>query len=435
MNKFYSPRTATAIIVANMIGVGVFSSLGFQLADIQNAFPILLLWALGGVMALCGAASYAELGAALPRSGGEYNFLGRIYHPVAGFVSGWVSATIGFAAPNAAIAIAFGAYAVKVFPGIPENLDKLIGVGLILVLMLIHARNRAGSSGVQILTTAIKIVLVLAFCALALLLVKDPQPVSVLPLPGDFETIFSPAFWVALIFVTYSYTGWNAATYICGELENPGRDLPKILIFGTLMVTVVYVLVNYVFIKVAPAEAMIGKEEVGAIAAQYAFGDIGGRITAGMFALLFISSISAMTIAGPRALQAIGEDFSALRILGRTNEHGIPSLAIYLQSMISIILILTSTFKFIMIFATFMLALNSLIAVLGVIVLRFTQPDLPRPYKTWGYPFTPLAFIAFTGFMLIFVTLDNPTAALIGLGVIVTGVVFYFISNRLSTNR
>ncbi len=431
MTQFYSARTATALIIANMVGVGVFTSLGYQLADIQNGFPILLLWVLGGVMSLCGAASYAELGSALPRSGGEYNFLGRIYHPMAGFVSGWISATIGFAAPTAAIAIAFGAYAVQVLPGIPEGWSKAMGILLVLSVTIIHARNRSGSGGFQFLSTALKIILILVFCVLALAFVPDPQPVEILPQEGDATTVFSSAFGVALIYATFAYTGWNAATYISGELENPQRDLPKILIFGTLLVTVIYVALNFVFLKVAPVEAMINKEEIGFIAAKYAFGEVGGRITAAMLALLFISSVSAMILAGPRALQAIGEDFPALGFLGKVNAQNIPANAIFVQAAITIALILTSTFKFILIFAGSMLALNSMLAVLGVMVLRAKEPDLERPYKTWAYPVTPLHYIAITTFMLIVTLRANPGEALFGLIVIVTGIVFYLISNRV----
>jgi len=433
MAKFYSARTATAVIVANMVGTGVFTSLGFQLADINTVFPILLLWTLGGIAALCGAASYAELGGALPRSGGEYNFLGRIYHPMAGFISGWVSASIGFAAPIAAVAIAFASYTTAVIPGgFSEMAKKGIAIALVLILSIIHSRNREGSARFQTSFTALKIILILGFCFCAVLLAQTPQPLTILPVAGDMQTLMSGPFAVSLIYVTYAYTGWNAATYISGELENPQRDLPKILISGTALVMVLYVLLNFVFLYTTPMADMVNQVEIGYIAAKNIFGETGARIAGGMLALLLISSVSAMTLAGPRALQAIGEDFKPLRLLGRVNKGGIPANAIFLQSSIAIVFILTSSFKTIIIFAGAMLAFNSFLAVLGVFVLRYREPDLTRPYRVWGYPFVPLIYLALTAFTLFYVVIEEPKQALFGLCVIGFGAIFYLISQKFS---
>ena len=436
MKTYYSPRSALAVIIGNMIGIGVFTSLGFQLVGIQGGVPILMLWVLGGIMALCGAASYAELGAALPRSGGEYNFLGRIYHPMAGFISGWVSATIGFAAPIAAIAMAFGIFMTKAVPGLPEGWEKHLAVGLVLFVTFFHGRKRKDSGRLQVSSTVLKIGLIIIFCILALIFVPDPQPVRLIPIKNDLSTLISPAFAVALIYVSYSYNGWNAATYISGELEHPQRDLPKVLIVGTGFVMCLYVLINFVFLKVAPVEVIVGQEDVAYIAANAAFGDLGGRLTAGMLGLLLISSVSAMTLAGPRALQVIGQDFSALKFLALTNDEGLPYVAVWVQSIIAVAFILTSTFEFILIFAGAMLAFNNFLAVLGVFVLRWREPDLPRPYRTWAYPFTPILFLTIIGFTLIYTVQQKPTEAIFGLVVIITGIIFYFISKALgSKNR
>ena len=428
--KFYSPRTATAVIVANMVGSGVFVSLGYQLESIQSAFPILLLWLLGGVAALTGAMSYAELGAAMPRSGGEYNFLTRVYHPAAGFISGWVSATIGFAAPIAAVAIAFGEYTTRIFPTGELNLVKPLAMILVFVAMWFHTRSRQQSSIFQTSFTILKIVMILIFCVAALVLVPEPQQISLMPAEGDLKTIGSPAFAIALIFVAFSYTGWNAATYILGEMENPQKDLPRVLIGGTALVTFLYVLLNFVFLKVAPMEAMQGQTEIAFIAAQYAFGDWGGRAVGLMLALLLISSVGAMTLAGPRAIQAIGEDYKLFSYLGEVEENGLPMRAIAVQSMIAISLIMTSSFKTILVFAGGMLAFNSLLAVLGVIILRIREPDMERPYKVPFYPIIPLIFLLITGFTLVYVIRDNPGTALFGGGVIAAGLVAYLFSRR-----
>ena len=433
MAKFYTPRTAAAVIIANMVGTGVFTSLGFQVADIQSVFALMMLWIIGGIASLCGAATYAELGAALPRSGGEYNFLGRIYHPIAGFISGWVSTVIGFAAPIAAVSLAFGKYTTAALPGTyGPAIQKGLACGLVILVTYIHGKNRNASGKFQFGFTAMKVGLILAFCLAAFVLLQDPQPISPMPQSGDWNVITSSAFGVALIYVSYAYTGWNAATYISGELENPQRDLPRVLIFGTGLVMLLYVLLNYVFLYAAPMHELEGQVEIGYIASNHIFGETGGRIAGGMLSLLLISTVSAMTLAGPRALQAIGEDFKALNFLGKINKNGIPRNAIYFQSSIALIYILTSSFKTIVVFAGAMLAFNSFLAILGVFVLRYREPDLPRPYKTWGYPIVPLIYLTITAFMLGFVIINEPHKAIFGLCVILFGIVFYAVSKRFN---
>ena len=193
-----------------------------------------------------------------------------------------------------------------------------------------------------------------------------------------------------------------------------------------------YVLLNYVFLYAAPMHELEGQVEIGYIASNHIFGETGGRIAGGMLSLLLISTVSAMTLAGPRALQAIGEDFKALNFLGKINKNGIPRNAIYFQSSIALIYILTSSFKTIVVFAGAMLAFNSFLAILGVFVLRYREPDLPRPYKTWGYPIVPLIYLTITAFMLGFVIINEPHKAIFGLCVILFGIVFYAVSKRFS---
>ena len=238
----------------------------------------------------------------------------------------------------------------------------------------------------------------------------------------------SGAFAVALIYVSYAYTGWNAATYLSSELEDPQRTLPVILLTGTLVVTVLYVCLNFIFLHVAPMDAMSGQVEVGFIAAEAAFGDLGGRVTGLILALLLVSTVSAMTIAGPRVLQVVGEDFSALRFLAYKNKEGLPSTAIYLQSTLAVLFILSSSFESILVFAGFTLALNSFATVLGIFVLRLQQPELPRPYKTFLYPLPPLIYLSLTGWTLWFVLINRPVEGLFGLGIIAAGLLFYYLS-------
>lgn len=438
-NSNFTPRTATAIIIANMVGVGVFTTLGFQLAEIDSLFAVMMLWVIGGIAALCGALSYAELGASLPRSGGEYNFLGEAYHPAAGFVSGWVSATIGFAAPTAAVAIAFAKYSGAVLPfEIGDTEKKIIASGLVIILAGLHALSRRVSGQTQTIFTAIKIILIAAFIIAAFTLTDAPQAIDLIPGAEDFSVMKTTSYGVALIFASYAYTGWNAATYISGEMENPQRDLPRVLLTGTALVTVLYVLLNLAFLYAAPVDALKDQVEVGYISADRIFGSTGGRIVGGMLTLLLISTVSAMTLAGPRALQALGQDYRAMGWLAKSTKDGVPWFAIFFQSAVAILFILTSSFKTILVFAGSMLAFNSLLAIVGLFILRWRQPDLPRPYKTWGYPIVPLIYLIITAVTLVFVVMDSPKAALGGLALIVVGVVFWALSeslNRGSTPR
>ncbi len=427
----YRHTTVTAVVVANMIGTGVFTSLGFQLLEIRSGIALLTLWVVGGLIALCGAMTYAELGAALPRSGGEYNFLTRIYHPLAGFISGWVSATIGFAGPSALAAMTFAAYATSSLAADADPwLEKWLALSLVAMLTLVHSVNRRQSGGLQAVFTVLKVATIVVFCVAAVLLADNLQPLALVPSLDDARLMTSGAFAVSLIYVSYAYTGWNAATYLSSELENPQRDLPRILFAGTAIVTVLYVALNYVFLRVAPMDAMVAQVEVGYIAAESAFGKAGGRFAGLGLALLLISTVSAMTLAGPRVLQVIGEDFAPLRLLSRTNRDGLPYVAIALQSALSMAFIVTSSFESVLVFAGFTLALNSFVTVLGVFVLRWRQPGLDRPYRTFGYPLTPLIYLALTLWTLGFVLYSKPVEAVFGVAIIATGALVYGLTTR-----
>ncbi|MCY3688739.1 MAG: amino acid permease [Gammaproteobacteria bacterium] len=434
-NNFRS-FTVVAVIIANMVGTGVFTSLGFQLVDIRSGFALLMLWAIGGLVALGGALTYAELGAALPRSGGEYNLLRRIYHPAAGFVSGWISSTIGFAGPTALGAMTFAAYLSSVFPGgLNDGMRKLVAAALVIVMALAHATNHRTSGSTQLIFTNFKIIVIVGFCLLALLVTNEPQPVNFLPQASDGAVLTSSVFAVSLIYVSFAYSGWNAATYLSSEVDNPQRNLPWILVMGTSIVTVLYVLLNFVFLYVAPMDAMVGQVEVGAIVAESALGAVGGQFVGLVFALLLISTVSAMTMAGPRVIQVIGEDYPALRFFGRTNRHGIPAVAIYTQTAVALTFILTSTFESVLVFAGFTMALNSSAAVFGVFVLRRRQPDLPRPYRTFLFPLPPLVYLTVMGWTLTFTLINRPVEALGSLAIIGSGLLFYFLTLRFQRSR
>ncbi len=429
----FSARTAMAVVVANMVGTGVFTSLGYQLLDIQSGFVLLLLWVVGGITALCGALTYAELGSALPRSGGEYNFLSEIYHPAAGFVSGWVSATIGFAAPTALAAITFGEYLEAVFPALSPT---WLAICLVVVLTAVHASTRRSSGGVQRAFTVLKVLLILLFCVSAWMLVETPQQdVHFLPVSGDLTLALSGAFAVALIFVNYAYTGWNAATYLTSELESPERSLSKVLIRGTLIVLGLYVLLNFTFLYVAPASEMAGQIEIGYIAARHVFGETGADVMGVVLAALLISTVSAMVMAGPRVLQVIGQDFAAFRPLAKVNAHDVPTNAIIFQSLVTLTFIITASFETILVFAGFTLGVNTFFTVLGVFALRVRRPELARPYRVPAFPIPPLVYLGVTGWTLVYILRDRPEEGWMGLAIIAAGGLFYATAVLVSRAR
>ncbi len=421
----FSTRTGVSIVVANMIGTGVFTSLGFQLLDIRSAPVILLLWILGGALALCGALCYAELGAKLPRSGGEYNFLSRIYHPGVGFVAGWVSATIGFAAPTALAAMTAATYAHAVFPGLNVT---AVALALVLLVGMVHLGSRRGSAGFQQAFTAIKIGLILVFVFSAWWFVDELQRVRWQLHMEDSTYLAGGAFAIALIYVNYAYTGWNAATYLAGELAEPRRSLPRILIVGTSCVMVLYVLLHVMFLSVAPMSAMAGQLEIGYVVAQHAYGAFGSQLVAAMLALLLVSTVSAMVLAGPRALQVIGQDFGALKLLARENKYGVPAVAIGVQTAITAALVVTATFDAILVFSSFTLALSTVLAVAGVVVLRRRQPHFEASFAVPWYPVPVIVYLSVMLWTLGYVLWVRPVEALVGVALIATGWLFYQLS-------
>ena len=424
--RLISPFTAICIVVANMIGTGVFTSLGFQAVDIKSGFALLFLWLVGGIFALCGALAYGELAAAMPRSGGEFNYLSQTYHPMIGFLSGWVSITVGFAAPIAAAAIAFGQYFSRVFPILtPIAIAPLV----VIIISLIHTRNLKLGSYFQNILTILKVLLIVVVILCGFLL-AEPQNIRFAPSPDDFQLIFSSPFAISLVYVTYAYSGWNASVYIASEVKEPEKNVPRSLLAGTLLVMVLYLLLNFIFLYTTPIDELAGKLEIGYIAANHIFGVKGGEIMSILISFGLLSSISSMTWAGPRVTQVIGEDIPFFRGLAKKNANGIPYYAILLQLSIVLVLVLTSTFETVITYLGFTLTLSSFLTVLGVFVHRVRFTDVPRPYKTWGYPVTPLIFLAISLWMLIYIFLGKPVESLAGLATIVLGVPVYFIASR-----
>ena len=418
--------TACGIVIANIIGTGVFTSLGFQVADIHSGFALLMLWIVGGIAALCGALCYGELSAALPRSGGEYHFLSEIYHPALGFMAGFISATVGFAAPIALAAMAFGKYFHGVFNfGSPI----LLSFVTVWIVALFHFGNLRLGSAFQNVWTLVKLLLIAALIG-AGLLIEEKQPITFLPHAADTMAIFSGAFAVALVYVMYSYSGWNASSYIIGEVKNPERNVPRSLLVGTTIVMAAYVLLNAVFLATAPQDEMRGQLEVGLIAGKHIFGENGGRIVGAVICLGLISAISSMTWIGPRVTMSMGEDHWLLRFLGRKNAEGVPANAVLVQLLIVNLLLLTRSFELVVIYIQFALLLCSLLTVIGVVVLRMARPEIARPYRVWLYPIPPIVFAAITVWMMVYLLRSKTTESIAGLGTAIAGFLLYFWARR-----
>jgi APA family basic amino acid/polyamine antiporter len=421
-----SVLVATAIVVADMIGVGVFTSLGFQVKDIPSGFSILLLWIVGGVVALCGVFSYSELGAMFPRSSGEYNFLSRAYHPAFGFLAGWVSATVGFAAPVALAAMAFGEYGKAVLPGAAPT---VLAIALVWLVSLVQLTGLKHSSTFQLISTILKVALIVAFL-IAGLVIGTPQPISFAPSVSDVAHITSAPFAIGLVFVMYSFSGWNAATYIIGEMRDARQNLPRALLTGTLIVLVIYVALNAVFLHTAPIDKLAGQLDVATISGSYIFGDTGGRIVAAMICIGLVSSISAMMWIGPRVMMTMGEDIPALKLFARRAANGAPAYAIVFQLAVANLLLFTRSFEAVLDFIQFSLLFCSFFTVLGVIKLRITHPELPRPYRAWGYPATPAVFLLVTAFMMYYLFTERPLQSFLGTLIMISGLLIYAVFRK-----
>jgi APA family basic amino acid/polyamine antiporter len=423
--------TATAIVVANMVGTGVYTSLGFQVLGLPTGFPVMLLWIVGGIAALCGALSYAELAAALPRSGGEYHFLSRVYHPSVGFVAGFVSATVGFAAPVALAAMAFASY----FQGIVPTANPLvIALGVAWLTTLVHLRGLHRGSLFQNIWTCLNVALIAALVVIGFGFGK-PQPVTFLPQAGDWRLIAGAPFATSLVFVMYAYSGWNASTYIVNEIREPNRNVPRSVLLGTLLVLLLYVGLNTMFLHVTPiseltALARKGDVQFALAAGSHLLGDSGGKIVGALICVGLVATISSMTWIGPRVAATMGEDHPTLRFFARKTAHGTPAAAMVFQAAVATLLIATGKFEKVLEYIQFSLQTCAFLTVLGVFVLRFRRPDLDRPYRTWGYPVTPLIFLVVSAWMMIFLLKEKPVESLAGLGTLLAGLLLYFLSPK-----
>ena len=366
------PVTATSIVVANMIGAGIFTTSGIVAAQVPGAGWVIACWILGGLIAISGALCYAELATRMPEEGGEYVYLKKLYHPALGFLTGWTSFLVGFSAPIAASALGFAEY---IFPGlqgmfpaltsdIASPAKKACAATVILILTAVHYRGIRLGSWVQNSLTAIKIAIVLGLASLGLLL--GQQSAS----PFSMESGISPggfAFGTAMMLVMFAYSGWNASAYIAGELRHPRRTLPVSLLAGTGIVIVLYFSVNLFVLRSIPYGELKGTIAVVEQASVRAFGPWIGSMLGLLTGLALLSSLSAFIILGPRVYFAMARDRMFFPIAARVHpRHGVPGISIMLQGAVAILMVLLGSFEQLAIYVGFALGVFPWLAIAGI---------------------------------------------------------------------
>ncbi|WP_049774813.1 amino acid permease [Thermodesulfobacterium geofontis] len=407
---------AVMLVVGNTIGTGIFTTSGFVIKELKDPGALLLVWILGGLIALFGAISYAELGKMFPRAGGEYTFLRESFGEVFGFLAGWISLIVGFSAPIAATAIAFSKYFLELFHlQTFEVTSKLLAILVILFLSFVHTQKIKIGANFQAGITLFKIFFLFAFIFLGFLCIKENlNTLGMKSLIPKKETILSLNFPVSLIYVMYAYSGWNAATYVGEEIKNPQRNIPLALLLGVLLVVVLYVGINILYVRALSVEEMSGVVEIGAKTAEKIFGGkLSFLFTAGI-TLGLLSVLSAMIIAGPRVYYAMARDGVFFKVFSRVHpEKKTPIFSILLQAMIAIFMVLTSTFEALLLYIGFTLSLCASLTVLGFMKLK----------KKFIFP--AFAFILANLWMMIFAILTKPLTLLAGFLTILAGFVLY----------
>lgn len=426
-------RSASMLVLGTVIGVGIFTSTGFQAAALPHPGWILLLWGLGGLLAFCGALCYAELGASLPEAGGEYVYLREAYGQTLAFASAVVSLIAGFSAPIAAVLKSFMRYATHFLPRLAEDptlaglpVNDLLAILLVWALVAIHLRGLRGGMGFHDAVTLLKVAAIVVLIAAAAAVGKGQVEnlVHVAPRFHEMSPVArSGAFATSLVFVMFCYSGYNAAAYMASEVERPQRNLPLAMVAGTSLVILLYLGLNLVYLYGANVEGLAGHVEVGLVAARHLFGELGTGLVAAMLLVTLLSAASAMTVAGPRVYYAMGRDLPRLSFLARvSSRRNVPAAALILQGIVTTLIIFTGTVDQIQQYVGIVLTLFASLAVAAVWVLRRKRPDLPRPFRTWGYPLTPLLFLGVSAWMLIWNVRERPVESLLALATVAVAV-------------
>jgi len=433
----------TNIVIANMIGAGIFTTSGLLMSGLRNPIVMLGLWAAGGVIALCGALSYGELGAAIPRAGGEYAFLSRLFHPLFGFLSGWVSFFAGFSAPIAASAIGFSEYLTRAFPGLMSLshnaspiegmlVKKTLSILVILVFTFIHARGIEVGARVQNFLTLLKVALIVGLIVLGFSL--GGGDLGHLLQGGRFRFDFDgwKTIGLSLMWIMFAYSGWNASSYIGSEIKDPRKNLPRSLILGTGTVLTLYLLLNFFYVYAVPPKEMAGVISIGGLAVGNLFGPSFDRVLSGLIAMALFSSLSAFIILGPRVYYAMACDRCFFPFAASVHaKYKVPTRSILLQGAIAGILVLFGTFDQILTYMGFSLGLFPILSVCGVFKLRREKNSV---YRMPGFPVVPLFYILAGGTILVLGFFERPVESSIALGMALAGAPFFFLFRRSSAS-
>lgn len=415
--------TATLLVVASMIGTGVFTTTGLLLAELKSPLAVLLAWSLGGIISLCGALSYAELATSIASNGGEYRLLSDTFHPAVGFVAGWICLVVGFSAPIAASAMAFGMYLHGLTPSIPP---VTAGVTLIVSLSILHAARVTAGGRVQSAFTLTTVILILLFIVGTAWHLRG-QRLEPFEWPSA-AMLASPSFAVSVIFVYYAYTGWNAAVYVSGEVHEPSRNLPLALGLGTTIVALLYLCLNLAFLLGTPSTLLSGIVDVGNVAAMNMFGSRASRAISLLIALALASSVSALVVVGPRVYEAMGRDYRALALLRMRPGGGGPYASIALQGVVATVLLVTLSFDALLLYVGITLSASAALTVSAVFVRR-RRHGAPL-YRAWGYPITPLLFLLFVLWMIARSIMQRPVIALLAILTVTLGLALYLLVKR-----
>jgi len=430
---------ATNIVVANMIGAGVFTTAGLLMEGLGNPLLMLLLWFIGGIIALCGAMSYGELGIAMPGAGGEYLFLSRIYNPLAGFLSGWVSFIVGFSAPIAASAMGFSEYILKAFPSLaaiggtseiltPAVAGKILSVAVILIFTAIHYRGIKTGARIQNILTLVKVGTMLLLIVAGFASGKGDTTFFTQTTAGGAGFPGMKTVALSLMWIMFAYSGWNASTYIGSEIRNPERTMPGSLLWGTLIVMALYLGVNALFVYSIHPEDMKGVIAVGGLATVRLFGQQAGTLLALMIAFALFSSLSAFIIIGPRVYYSMARDGLFFRVVSKVHPRfHVPSNAIVLQSLIAIIFVVSGTFDQVLTYLGFSLGIFPLLAVAGVFIQRRRNPEAVR---LPGFPVTQIVYMTTGAAILILSFLERPMESSVALLTVLAGVPAYYLFKR-----
>jgi len=436
--------SVVAILVADMVGTGIFTTSGLLMENLRSPVMMVVLWSIGGFIALSGAFCYAELSTAMPYAGGEYYFLSRLFHPLPGFLSGWISFIVGFSAPVAAASIGMSEYLLQAFPqwvspdsvmGIPGEVfaRKGYAVAIILVFTLLHIQGLKLGARVHNVLTIIKLALILGMIILGFSSGRGTFEHFSQTIPTDYSFGGFKNMGLSVMWILFAYTGWNAAAYIGSEVKNPSRNLPVALILGTGIVIVLYMLLNVFFIYAIPPVDMEGVISVGGLAIKNLFGDTYGRIFSLLIAVALFSSVSALIILGPRIYYAMARQGHFFRFAGRIHPRtGIPYLSVIIQGGVAVVIVFFGAFNEILTYMGFALGIFPILAVYGIFVLR--RKGLSS-YRAPGHPFFPLFFMISNLAILVLGYAERPVESSIALGTVLLGIPLYFIFKKVSTGK